>query len=179
MPRPRTAAGPVRAQWTRTGVVGGREGAVLSRGYIRGGPELMAALQRLAQGLKDELLTQATQAGADVLAKEWRGKVPVLDGNYRSAIEAKAKPGKIGATGLVQVGSAPGVPPDEQPRLYAARLEFGSARATKATRSAGRTDYARRERKAQPSLRPAFDSCKGEMLDAMSDTIRSLIERST
>jgi HK97 gp10 family phage protein len=170
---------PIRAQRTRTGVIGGREGAVLTRGYLRGGAELVAALARIGKALSDEALSGATKAGAEVLAERWRQTVPVKDGNYRAAIEAKAKPGKIGATGLVQVGTAPGVPANEQPRLYAARLEFGSARATKATLSAGRTDFARRGRAAQPSLRPAFDSCKGQMLDAMSDELRTLIERAS
>lgn len=169
---------PIRAQWTRTGVVGGRQGAVLSRGYIRGGPELLAALQRLEQGTKDELLAQATQAGGDVLKDAWKQRVPVLDANYRDAIEAKAKPGKIGATGVVQVGQAPGVPDDEQPRAYAARLEFGSYNTT-ASMAASGVRGSGRGRRAQPSLRPAFDSCKGQMLDAMSDEVRILIERAT
>jgi len=170
--------GPVRAQWTRTGVVGGHQGAVLSRGYIRGGPELLAALQRLEQGLKDELLAKATQAGGDVLKEAWKRRVPVLDANYRDAIEAKAKPGKIGATGVVQIGKAGGVADDEQPRLYAARLEFGSYNTTAAMAASG-VRGSGRGRKAQPSLRPAFDSCKGDMLDTMSDEIRDLIERAT
>ena len=97
---------PVRAQWTRSGVVGGRQGAVMSRGYIRGGPELIRALQRLEQGTKDELLVKATRAGADILRDAWKRMVPTYEFHYREAIEAKAKPGKIGATGLVQVGKA-------------------------------------------------------------------------
>lgn len=172
-------AAPVRAQWTRSGVVGGREGATLTRGYLRGGPELARALDRLGRGLADELLVKATQAGGDVLKDTWRARVPVKDGNYRAAIEAKAKPGKRGATGVVQVGTAPGVDDKDQPRRYAARLEFGSARATKASLSSGRTDFARRGRSAQPSLRPAFDSAKSDMLDAMGDVLRRLIQEAT
>jgi HK97 gp10 family phage protein len=165
---------PVRAQWTRTGVIGGRQGAVLTRGYIRGGPELLAALQRLEMSIKDELLVKATQAGADVLKEAWKQRVPVLDANYRNAIEAKAKPGKVGATGVVQVGQAP-VPDDEQPRAYAARLEFGSYNTTAAMALSG-TRGSGRGRVAQPSLRPAFDSCSGQMLDAMGDEVKRLIE---
>lgn len=167
-------AAPVRAAWTRTGVVGGRQGAVLSRGYIRGGPKLLAALQRLEKSVKDEYLAKATQAGADVLKEAWKSRVPVLDANYRDAIEAKAKPGKVGATGLVQVGKA-GVPDDEQPGLYAARLEFGSYNTTMSMASSGIRGSGR-GRVAQPSLRPAFDSCKSEMLDTMSDEVKRLIE---
>lgn len=167
--------GPIRAQWTRTGVVGGREGAVASRGYIRGGPELLRKLQQLEKGVRDELLQRATQAGGDVLAEAWRARVPVLDGNYRDAIEAKAKPGKRGATGVVQLRKLGGVPSDEQPRLYAPRLEFGSAYGSKRAFTSGTAGKAR-IRQAQPSLRPAFDAVKGEMLDAMGDEVKRLIE---
>lgn len=169
---------PVTITGTRTGAITS-SGGVTSSGYIRGGPEMLAALSRLEQGVKDELLAQATQAGADVLADEWKARVPVLDRNYQQGITASAKPGKIGATGLVRVKAVPGLKTIDQPYRYAARLEFGSARATKATLTAGRTDYASRGRAAQPSLRPAFDAVQGRMLDAMADEIRRLIERAT
>lgn len=173
------ARGPIRAVKTRTGYVGSRAGAVSNRAYIRGGPDMMRALDRLEDGLKDELLVQATQAAGDVLAEEWRSRVPVEDGNYREAIEAKARPGRRGATGLVKVGNAPGVPRKEQPRRYASRLEFGSARATKATLSAGQSNFSTRGRSAQPSLRPAFDNVRERMVDAIGDTVARLIARAT
>lgn len=171
----------VRAQWTRSGVVGGREGAVLTRGYISGASELRAALARLEQGMRDEVLAGATLAGGKVLEERWKqmvalGPAPV---HYRDAIAASARPGKRGATGIVQVTKLAGVPDDEQPRAYAARLEFGSQRATKQTLASGRTDFASRGRTAQPSLRPAFDACKGEMLDAMADELKRLIAAAT
>lgn len=170
----------------------GRSGAVLTRGYIAGGAELIAALERLRAGLKDELLVQATWAGADVLKDEWKSRVPVEDGDYRDAIVASAKPGKKGATGLVQVGSAAGVPTNQQPRRYAARLEFGTGEFGKWWTDTPQVEYnidpskikvherrGPRKRAAQPSLRPAFDSCKGQMLDTISDTLRRLIEQAT
>lgn len=180
----RRAAGPVRSQWTRTGVIGGREGAVTSRGYIRGSAELIAALQRLGQGTKDELLARATYKGAKVLADEWRDRVPVKDGNYREAIFARSKAGRIGATGIVSLRLVPGLAKNDQPRLYASRLEFGSARYSKEQYMStlhGLSDGlpTGRARRAQPSLRPAFDSCSGQMLDSMSDEIRRLIEAVT
>lgn len=171
-------AGPRYSVRTRGGnVMQGVSGAVRTSVFLRNGPELARKLAALEKGMRDAVLAEATAAGAKVLADAWRDRVPIDEGHYRDAIEHKAKAGKRGATGLVQVGKAPGVPDDEQPRLYAARLEFGSARATKATLTAGRTDFASRSRRAQPSLRPAFDACKGEMVDTMSDTLHDLIYR--
>jgi HK97 gp10 family phage protein len=170
---------PIRATRTRTGVIGSRAGSTTVRGYIRGGPELMRALARLEQGVKDALLQKATLAGGKVLEEAWKERVPIKDGNYRAAITAQAKPGKRGATGLVSVKDVPGVDKEDQPKLYASRLEFGSARATHATLTSGRTDFASRGRVAQPSLRPAFDSVQGEMLDAMADEVKRLIEAAT
>lgn len=175
---------------TRTGMLRGREGAVLTRGYISGGPEMLAALNRLEAGLKDQLLAQATQAGADVLAEAWRDRVPVKDGNYKRGIYASAKPGKRGATGLVRVQGVPGLKRIDQPYRYASRLEFGSSAFTKtdAPNVSYNLDPSKikvsahkgwRGRAAQPSLRPAFDAVKGQMLDAMSDEIRRLIDKAT
>jgi hypothetical protein len=172
------AGTPIRAQWTRTGVIGGREGAVLTRGYIRGGPELSRALARLSKGMRDDLLQRATQAGGEVLAVAWRDRVPVDDGNYRDAIEAVGKPGKNGATALVRLKPVMGLPNDQQPRLYAPRLEYGSAAYSEQSLRRG-TSGGKRTRRAQPSLRPAFDAVKGEMLDAMTDEIRRLIAAAT
>ena len=172
----RRSSAPIRATSTRTGVVGARAGSVSNKVYFRGAEEMRKALQRIEKSTRDELLVEATQAAGDVLAAEWKARVPVDDGNYRAAIEAKAKAGSRGATGIVRVGNAPGVPRDEQPRRYASRLEFGSARATLQTLKEGRHDFASRERKAQPSLRPAFDTVRERMVDAMGDVLRRLIE---
>lgn len=175
----RRSSTPIRATRTRTGVVGARAGAVSNKVYFRGAEQMRAALRRLSEGTRDELLTEATKAAGDVLAEEWSSRVPVDEAHYREAIVAEARPGKKGATGIVKVGNAPGVPRKDQPRRYASRLEFGSARATLETLKSGRTDFNRRERKAQPSLRPAFDACRERMVDAMGDALARLIERAT
>lgn len=181
----------MRATRTRTGVVGARAGAVNAKVYYAGAAEMRAALRRLEQGMRDELLVEATQAAGDVLAEAWRANVPVEEGNYRAAIEAKAKAGSRGATGIVRVGNAPGVKRQDQPRRYAARLEFGSSSFAASDApydatynldpskfSAGRRKGTRR-RAAQPSLRPAFDSSRDRMVDAMGDVLLRLIERAT
>lgn len=146
---------------------------------LTGADDLLRALGRLEKGMRDEMLKQATQAAGDVLADAWRARVPVEDGDYRSAIRARARAGKKGATGVVDI--APGKASDggDGPRAYAPTLEFGRARATARTLASGRSDFERRHRRAQPSLRPAFDASEGKMLEAMSDTLRSLIEGAT
>ena len=72
---------------------------------------------------------QATQAAGDVLAEEWRSRVPVDEGNYRdSAIEAVAKPGKTRRDrARARREALSGVKRKDHPRRYAARLEFGSS----------------------------------------------------
>jgi hypothetical protein len=174
------------SQRTRTGVVGGKQGAVNAYGYIRGGPELAKALARLEHGLRDELLQKAVLAGGKVLEEKWKEQVLSRVGrgpgtaHYADAIEATARPGKKGATGLVALKrSVPLSEGESHPREYASRLEFGSARATAATLSSGRSDFASRGRAAVATLRPAFDSAQGRMLDAMSDELAKLIEDAT
>jgi hypothetical protein len=175
----------VRSTRTRSGVVGGRSGAVNAYGYIRGGPELAAALARLQKGMRDDLLQQATLAGGKVLEKAWRERVQSSIGtgpgvaHYAEAIEAKARPGKKGATGLVGLKPMATSEGEAHPREYASRFEFGSARATHETLVSGRTDFASRGRAAVPTLRPAYDSAEAEMLDAMSDELKRLIEAAT
>jgi hypothetical protein len=183
MARPRTAAssGPIRAFRTRTGVIGGREGAVLSRAYIRGGPELMAALARIEKATSDEMVVAATKAGAKVLEDAWRENVLSMIGigpgtlHYADAIQSSARPGKKGATGLVSLKRMKAIGSEDPPGVYAPRFEFGSTIRSLAQFKAGVT-HAGRARAAVPTLRPAFDAKKGDMLDAMSDELRRLIE---
>jgi hypothetical protein len=167
---------------TRSGVLRGREGAVSTRAYIRGGPELARALANIEKATRDDMLQRATLAGGEVLAEAWRGNVRSLIGtgpgtaHYAEAIEATARPGKRGATGLVSLAKDVALSAGEShPREYAPRYEFGSTTRSLAQFKAGVT-IAGRSRAAVPTLRPAFDSVKGDMLDAMSDELRRLIE---
>lgn len=120
--------------------------------------------------MSDELLVQATTAGAEVIAEEWRNQVRATRGlgpgtaHYAEAIGIRARPGKHGATAWV--GLPNNVPTEEgeaHPRDYAPRLEFGG--------------YVAGYRAAKPTLRPAFESTKVRALDAMAAKIRELIER--
>lgn len=154
---------------------GGRQGAVAVRFALKGGPELSRKLGQLSKDMSGQKMAIAVLAGADVLADEWRRIVPYFEGHYRRSITAVSSVGRDGATGLVFPADVPGLPDDQQPRRYAARLEFGSQRATLKTLKAGRKDFARRGRKMQPSLRPAFDNAKSQMVDAIADQLRAIL----
>ncbi len=131
-----------------------------------GGPLLMAALARLEIGLRGELLKEAVRDGGEVIVDAWKAKVPVLDRNYQDGIGVQARATKGGATGIVGVGPIRGLPRNEQPRWYAARLEYGDKRGP-------------RPRGAQPSARPAFDTSKQRAGDAIEAKLRDLIGRAT
>lgn len=168
-------AGPRTFSLTGGGSVLSTRGGVSVSASIRGGAELIRKLEQLDRGLRDEMLVQATAAAAEVIADEWRARVPVLDADYRSSITVVASPGKKGATALVFTETVAGLEDSQQPRNYAPRLEFGSSRASRRQFKRGILSEGR-VRGAQPSLRPAFDAAQGRAVDAMSDELRSLIE---
>lgn len=149
-----------------------------TRVYIRGAAELSRALARLGKEMSDEAMAQATLAGAEVLKEAWAAAVPVDDGNYRDSITAMASPGREGATAVVFPGTVAGVEERDQPRNYAARLEYGSFAYSKAAFKRG-SQGAGRRRSAQPSLRPAYDASTGRMVAAMESELRWIIERAT
>lgn len=155
-------------------LVTGRTGSVAARFYLRNGPEFSRQLASLAQRVSDEKMAQAVLAGGEALAVEWKRIVPVDEGHYRESITAVASPGRQGATGLVFPADVPGVPDNEQPRRYAARLEFGSLAQTKKQLQRGIFPKGR-ARRMQPSLRPAFDNVHTRMVDAIADELRALL----
>ena len=143
----------------------GRKGQSLDsrvNATLVGGPLLMAALARLEIGLRGELLKDAVRDGGEVIVDAWKAKVPVLDAHYQDSIRVQARATQGGATGIVGVGPIRGLPQNEQPRWYAAGLEYGG-----------------RGRGAQPSARPAFDTSKQRASDAIEDKLRELIGRAT
>lgn len=149
-----------------------------TRVYLRGAAELSRALGRLKDGMNDDAMAQALLAPADVLKEAWAERVPVKDGNYRASITALASRGRVGATAVVFPADVPGVPDREQPRNYAARLEFGSFGFSKAAFKRGTQGEGRR-RVAQPSMRPAYDANVGKMVAALEDELRHIIEANT
>lgn len=122
---------------------------------LRGADELMRKLERLRRAVRDDA-PDAALAGAEALADEWRQRVPVDEGHYRDSIAAE----RDDEGAVVLVGDVPGLPADEQPRLYAPGLEFGG-----------------QGRPAQPSLRPAVDAAGPKVAAAMADSIRDTIGR--
>ena len=149
-----------------------------TRVYFRGAAELSAALKRLGDAMSEEALAIALLAGAEVLREAWSARVPVDDGDYRDSITALSSPGKVGATAVVFPGDVAGLSASQQPRNYAPRLEFGSAAYSKAALKRG-TAGSGRVRGAQPSMRPAYDSCVGQMVAAIEGELRHIIERAT
>jgi HK97 gp10 family phage protein len=148
-------------------VIRGRPSGTYFKGYLEGGPELAKKLAALGKGLRDELLVEATTAGAEVIAEEWRAQARSRYGqgpgtaHFPDAIGIRARPGKNGATAYVGLPNpVPQEPGEAHPREYGPALEFGKSHAP-----------------AQPTLRPAFDASKGKALDALGKKIWELIER--
>lgn len=97
----------------------------------------------------------AALAAAVPYLEKWRGFVPVLDGNYRDSLTV-AWLGEKGAA--VGTRWLPQLPREEQPVMYAKRLEFGDS-----------------EIHAQPSARPALAAGRQEALEAGGEEFRSVV----
>lgn len=140
----------------------GRPGGVHFKGYVSGGPQLLAQLKKLRAALTETVLVTAAEDGAEVIAEEWRGQARSRFGygpgttHYIDAIGVKAFPGDRGAVAYVALNKPVSVGKDEDhPSAYAPTLEFG------------RTDHS-----AKPTLRPAFDASRQRALDAVATNLR-------
>lgn len=149
---------------------------VRARFSIRGIPEMQRRLARLNADLSGHAAAAALLAGGEVLRQRWSATVPVKDGHYRDSITAVASPGNRGATGLVYPADIPGLPDSQQPRRYAARLEFGSARQSKKQAKRG-VFTPGRARAMQPSLRPAYDTSKAQMQKAIEHELAYILSK--
>ncbi len=125
--------------------------------YLEGGPQLMAKLNALDAKIKKEVAAAALSAGGRIIADEWAAQVPVghqpqdpHPGAYRRALEQDdavyVKGGKNGASGNVRPGYVDGIDDGDQPRVYAAKLEFADG---------------------EPSARPAFDAARDRASEAV------------
>jgi HK97 gp10 family phage protein len=142
----------------------GRRGRVMSTRFqatIEGGPELAAVLTRLDDAVRVKASKDALLAAGGVIADDWQERVPVLDAHYRDSLEGaeRAARTKAGASGSVAPRKVSGLPDDEQPLAYAARLEFGDA-----------------DRTAEPSARPAFDVSSNHAVEAAADVLAAAAE---
>lgn len=104
---------------------------------IKGLPELERALARLQTVSNDENRLRIARAGAETFAQEWKGRVPVLDGNYRDSIHVQDEATED-AEAIVGIDDIPGLPDNQQPRLYAPKLERSQASLRPAADTAGR-----------------------------------------
>ena len=131
-----------------------------------GGPELRAKLVALDEKIRKKVAADALRAGGRIIADEWSRRVPVGQppedphpGAYRRSLEqedaVKVGGTKTGALGSVRPGRVDGIDDGDQPRVYAARLEFVTS---------------------VPSARPAFDSSKGAAVEAISDELRDALD---
>lgn len=150
---------------TTTAVVNRRTGKASGSRFntvLLGGPELNAKLLALDAKIKKTVAAEALKAGGRVIADEWSARVPIgkapddpHPGAYRAALEqedaVRAKGTKMGALGSVSPGVVAGIDEGDQPRVYAAKLEFADG---------------------EPSARPAFDASRDRAGQAIEDTLR-------
>jgi HK97 gp10 family phage protein len=151
--------------------VQGKPGGVNAWGYVEGGPELAKKLQALGKSVRDDLLVQATEAAARVIADEWTMQIATKIGygpgtaHYIEAVGVRSRPGVDGATAWVGLPlEVPLGPGEDHPRDYAPRLEFGHY--------AGGIQQAPR-----PTLRPAYEATRVKATDTMATKIKALIEK--
>ena len=154
---------------------------------IRGGRELQEFLSSLPAKLEQNILRSALSAGARVVAKEAKAKVPVSPPNSRNArlygayagalqksikVVSRSKNGRI--TASVKVG--------DKIAYYAKWVEFGTwAHSIKkgAKRKAGtvETGVPHPGARPRPFLRPAFDEKQAEAVAAVAAQVRKRLTK--
>jgi HK97 gp10 family phage protein len=132
---------------------------------IEGGPQLARALSALDRKVRQDVAKEALTEGGRIIADAWANMAPVGSppedehpGAYRRSLSdnasVTARSSASGATAAIRPAVLSDLPDDQQPRLYAARLEFGDA-----------------DRDAEPSARPAFDAAQRPALAAISERL--------
>ncbi len=133
--------------------------------YVEGGPELSAALMALDKKIRNTYAKVALTEGGKVIRDEWGRRVPVgtppadpHPGAYQRAMQqddaVKVGATAKGASGTVRPGYVDGLAENEQPRVYAAVLEF---------------------KDGEPSARPAFDSSRDQAAEAVGKSLAAQI----
>lgn len=132
---------------------------------IQGLDEALVALGALDLRLH-MVAPKALEAAGDTVADKWKSLVPVQDGNYKRAIGVEVHGTVGGADGDIAVRHLDNLvahtahPENEQPYLYAGRLEYGGPGTVTVY---GGTQVAAVWR-AFPSARPAVDSKREEAI---------------
>jgi hypothetical protein len=122
---------------------------------VLGLPQLQESIDETSRELM-EAEDPAAMAAGEPIREKWRDLVPVLDGNYRESLTVAWLGARKGAA--VGIRWLPQVPREDQPVLYAKRLEFG--------------DWAI---PAQPSARPALAAARAEAVEAGAEPFRSVV----
>lgn len=136
---------------------------------VKGSKELKKQLQSLGTVANGKMLERATVAGALLIQNDAKRRAPYLSGNLRRSIHIGGhddlNPGGAGAINTTGAG----VP---QPRIESNRatVYIGTDVVYAATHEFGRDTIA-----AQPYLRPAFDSQRGEAVREIGAALRDLI----
>jgi HK97 gp10 family phage protein len=129
---------------------------------ITGGKELEKSLKKLGFDLEKKVAKQAVRAGANVILKEARLRVPVgRTGVLKKSLRVVQRSRRLGDAVLSVVTragkkwTAKGMN-----AWYAPKVEFGGEK----------------NRPAQPFMRPALDSKAKEAINAMKDKIRARLK---
>lgn len=124
---------------------------------ISGDRELIAALSKVAVGVRTKILRAAMRKGMDVVTEAVRALAPVRTGKLRAAIETAN--GKTNSKWKVRVLTRPGRGLFKGDAFYAAFVEFGTKRMA-----------------ARPFLTPGFDANKARALAVAREEILAGIE---
>lgn len=123
----------------------------MSKFHIDGVDDLLRKLGKLSGGVKPAAEV-AVVAGAQPINNQAKVNAPVLTGNLRRSLHV-GDPGWSGTVVSVEIGT------DVE---YAPYQEFGTSRNA-----------------AQPFLRPAVDSMKGQAVNEAIDVLRDLVKEVT
>lgn len=138
--------------------------------YLEGGPELARRLDAMDADIAERAVVDALRAGGRIIADTWSAMAPVgtppedeHPGAYQRALAApeavNVAPIVGGASGAVSPAWLGELADDQQPRVYAAVLEFGDE-----------------TREPEPSARPAFDAALDPALAAITRTLAGAVE---
>jgi len=149
------------------------------RAVILNAPQVMAQISKLSILVSGPIADRAVTNGGEVIRDKWRDLVQAQftsdrsEGNYERAIIVRkasvreTEEGTLkGASVYIYPGTVAGVPEVDQPRHYAAVLEFG-----------GQLSAAQHSSviPATPTARPAFDASYEDAVDEVADTLRAAL----
>lgn len=129
---------------------------------LEGGKELEKQLLRLDGKVRRKGIRQAARAGAKVVRQTARSLVPVVTGTLRKSLKTALRSRAAQGLALAVTGPDKKTQGEDgrRPIKYAHLVEYGTKRT-----------------KAQPFLRPAFDSTVARQVKAVAAYLRTFIER--